>query len=77
MKTAKGMKQDEIALAIFCFVSNKTYLLPRKKKETPLDQPQPSSLRANPSSSVRTTPNRNLEQSVEFATPRNIIFTAQ
>lgn len=55
---------------------NKAYLLP-KKKETPPDQPQPSFLRANPSASVKTTPNRNCQQSLDFATFRNSTFTAQ
>ena len=46
----KGMQQDEIAK------KKKT-----KEKETPPDQPQPSSLRTNPSSSVGTPPNLNFQ----------------
>ena len=62
----KGMKQDKIA---------KKNNQRKKKKETPPDQPQPSSLRANPSSCVRTPPNPNLQQSVGFASHQNGEFT--
>ena len=62
----KRMNQDEIA---------KKNSQRKKKKETPPDQPQPSSLRANPSSCVRTPPNPNLQQSVGFASHQNGEFT--
>ena len=61
------MKQDEIA-------KKKTE---KKEKETKPDQSQPSCLRANPSSSVRTLPNPNLQQIVDFACHQNGEFTLQ
>ena len=64
----KEMRQDEIA---------KKNIQRKKKKEIPPDQPQPSSLRANPSSSIRTPSNLNLHQSVDFASHQNGEFTLQ
>ena len=64
----KGMKQDEIA---------KKNNQRKKKKETPHDQSQLSSLRANPSSSVCTPPHPNLQQSGDFSSHQNGEFTLQ
>ena len=47
------------------------------KKEIPTDKLQPSSLRANPSSSVCTPPNPNLQQNVDFSSHQNGEFTLQ